>query len=60
MNTYTIAVEFFDNDDELILTVNTDADLTNCDEDILRSEIEERLVEDHGIDMETVATWDYV
>ena len=60
MNTYTIAVEFLDNDDELIVTVNTDADLANCDEDILRSEIEERLVEDHGIDMETVAAWDYV
>jgi hypothetical protein len=60
MNTYTVSIEFLDTDDELIVTVQTEADLDNCDEDILRSDIEEHLETDHGIDMDSVAHWDFV
>lgn len=57
-NAYEVSVDLYDRDEPVTVTVHTDADLTNCDEDMFRSEIEDCLRE-QGIDVdEDVAQWD--
>jgi len=60
LNIYTVSLEMFDRDEPLILTIATEAGLDNCDEDFLKSDIEEHLLNDYGIDIEDVACWDFV
>ena len=43
MHTYNVIVETYDNDEEVTVVVQTDADLNNCDEDIFLSEIQHKL-----------------
>ena len=43
MNTYQVLVETYSSDHEVEVTVTTDADLNNCDEDMFMSAIEEEL-----------------
>ena len=67
MNTYQVCVDFWEHPTQS-LTIHTDADLTNCDRDILMSEIDRCIIEiigedlwddvsgvDHGLEIEEAA-----
>ena len=58
MNTYNISCTFANT--ERTVAVQTDADLNNCDADMLACEIEACLAEQHGIDIETVLQWEFL
>ena len=59
MHTYTILLEDWDAAERTV-QVQTECDLNNCDADILAGDIETCLVEQHGVDMDEVAHWEYV
>jgi len=60
MNTYNIFCEF-DNAKDSTVTVLTLADLDNCDSDMLASEIELCLQEQHSISEENgLISWSFV
>ena len=60
MHTYTVLVEFYNNIPPRTIQVQTDANLQNGDADILASVIEQCLEEEHGVDMDELAHWEFI
>jgi len=61
MHTYSVLVECEDEAKDCTVQVQTEADLNNCDEDMLASDIESCLEEQHGLVMgENLLHWEFV
>jgi hypothetical protein len=60
MNTYSVLVECDNEADDRTVQVQTEASLAGCDEDMLASEIEACLEEQHGLVMgENLLHWEF-